>query len=115
MITPIIKKIQIRTTEVTRTVVVDITTRLTRHQEATAKRNIFPSLEVESSWISKFFQTSYFKGYLQGCEEARRVNYANGYQDGYRNGKIIGRIQITGIFLVLSALNLIFRRLKTEQ
>jgi hypothetical protein len=96
----ILQRIQSHTVEI----VVKINSRITHHQEVITSK-VHQKTVQEQSLFSRVFQSSYFKAYVQGCEESRRVNYAQGYMDGFRNGKILGRIQVCVTAIVFSKIN----------
>lgn len=97
---PILQKIQSFSFEVA----LKINARLTHHQEVITPET-HQKVVQKDSLVAKVFQSSYFKAYMRGCEESRRVNYAQGYIDGFRNGKIVGRIQVCATFFVFSKIN----------
>ncbi len=44
--------------------------------------------EIKDGWDTH--KAAYVKGYARGCEDARRVNYFNGFSDGRKLGRIDG-------------------------
>lgn len=110
-IPPYLRQIQIRTTQMTKNAVIEVTARIYRHNEVAqttlAQR---PEAPKSTNFISKWFSNPYFEGYAQGCEESRRVNFAQGYTEGYRNGRFVGRMEATGILFAMYTSNRIYHK-----
>ncbi len=114
---PWITKIQSAMTEKTKSALKQVMTRTHQHYEASHIENHpLPSQKKTSSFVQSFFQqwtnpqAIYFKGYVEGCEEARKVNYAQGYFDGFNNGQVIGGIKTVTALSVAYTADCLYQR-----